>query len=198
MSIQRHGITIGIERIDSDFFLTLKLSGKLSHEDYEKITPMLDSALIEVKQPHIRALIDLTELEGWEVRAAWDDFKLGVKHGTQFVKIAIYGNKNWQEMAAKIGSWFVSGDAKYFDNEAAALDWLNEDTWGILEPPPSLLILAQNIRPTISEQKILLRGSFTRNIAHFFITALGPMPICVATTYSGYALSPLTPIGKPI
>jgi hypothetical protein len=53
---------------------------------------------------------------------------LGVKHGTQFVKIAIYGNKNWQEMAAKIGSWFVSGDAKYFDNEAAALDWLNEDT----------------------------------------------------------------------
>ena len=128
MSIQRHGITIGIERVDSDFFLTLKLSGKLSHEDYEKITPMLDSALIEVKQPHIRALIDLTELEGWEVRAAWDDFKLGVKHGTQFVKIAIYGNKNWQEMAAKIGSWFVSGDAKYFDNEAAALDWLNEDT----------------------------------------------------------------------
>ncbi|WP_415355768.1 STAS/SEC14 domain-containing protein [Halioglobus sp. Uisw_031] len=128
MSIQRHGITIGIERIDSDFFLTLKLSGKLTHEDYEKITPMLDSALIEVKQPHIRALIDLTELEGWEVRAAWDDFKLGVKHGTQFVKIAIYGNKNWQEMAAKIGSWFVSGDAKYFDNEAAALDWLNEDT----------------------------------------------------------------------
>ena len=128
MSIQRHGITIGIERVESDFFLTLKLSGKLTHEDYEKITPMLDSALIEVKQPHIRALIDLTELEGWEVRAAWDDFKLGVKHGTQFVKIAIYGNKNWQEMAAKIGSWFVSGDAKYFDNEAAALDWLNEDT----------------------------------------------------------------------
>jgi hypothetical protein len=128
MSIQRHGITIGIERIDSDFFLTLKLSGKLTHEDYEKITPMLDSALIEVKQPHIRALIDLTELEGWELKAAWDDFKLGVKHGTQFVKIAIYGNKNWQEMAAKIGSWFVSGDAKYFDNEAAALDWLNEDT----------------------------------------------------------------------
>ena len=128
MSIQRHGITIGIERVDSDFFLTLKLSGKLTHEDYEKITPMLDAALVEVKQPHIRALIDLTELEGWEVRAAWDDFKLGVKHGTQFVKIAIYGNKNWQEMAAKIGSWFVSGDAKYFDNEAAALDWLNEDT----------------------------------------------------------------------
>jgi hypothetical protein len=27
-------------------------------------------------------------------------------------------------MSAKIGSWFVAGDIKYFDNEAAALNWL--------------------------------------------------------------------------
>ena len=126
MSVQRHGITLGIERINSDFFLTLKLSGKLSHEDYEKITPMLDSALMTVKQPHIKALVDVTELKGWELRAAWDDFKLGLNHGTQFVKIAIYGNQNWLEMATKIGSWFVSGEAKYFDNEAGALVWLHE------------------------------------------------------------------------
>ena len=126
MSVQRHGITIGIERINGDFFLTLKLSGKLSHEDYEKITPMLDSALMTVKQPHIKALVDVTELKGWELRAAWDDFKLGLNHGTQFVKIAIYGNQNWLEMATKIGSWFVSGEAKYFDNEAGALVWLHE------------------------------------------------------------------------
>ena len=126
MTVQRHGITIGIERINSDFFLTLKLSGKLSHEDYEKITPMLDSALMTVKQPHIKALVDVTELKGWELRAAWDDFKLGLNHGTQFVKIAIYGNQNWLEMATKIGSWFVSGEAKYFDNEAGALVWLHE------------------------------------------------------------------------
>ena len=126
MSVQRHGITIGIERINGDFFLTLKLSGKLSHEDYEKITPMLDSALMTVKQPHIKALVDVTELKGWELRAAWDDFKLGLNHGTQFVKIAIYGNQNWLAMATKIGSWFVSGEAKYFDNEAGALVWLHD------------------------------------------------------------------------
>ena len=126
MSVQRHGITIGIERINGDFFLTLKLSGKLSHEDYEKITPMLDSALMTVKQPHIKALADVTELKGWELRAAWDDFKLGLNHGTQFVKIAIYGNQNWLAMATKIGSWFVSGEAKYFGNEAAALVWLHD------------------------------------------------------------------------
>lgn len=126
MSIQRHGLSIGIERMNSDFFLTLKASGKLTHQDYKAITPMIDAALAGVQQPKINALIDGTELDGWEPRAAWDDFKLGLKHGHQFVKIAIFGNKGWQEIAAKIGSWFVAGDVKYFDNEEAALAWLNE------------------------------------------------------------------------
>jgi len=70
-------------------------------------------------------LIDGTELDGWELRAAWDDFKLGLKHGNEFDKIAIVGNKRWQQMAARVGSWFVSGEARYFDDFDAAVAWLN-------------------------------------------------------------------------
>lgn len=126
MSIKRHGLSIGLERIDSEFFLTLKAAGKLTHEDYETITPMIDSALEGVKQPRIRALIDGTELEGWEIRAAWDDFKLGLKYGNKFVKIAIFGNKGWQEISAKVGAWFISGEVQYFESEGEALAWLKE------------------------------------------------------------------------
>lgn len=126
MASTRHGLSIGIERTGNDFFLSLKAVGKLTHEDYKTITPMIDSALATVKDPQVKVLIDGTELEGWEPRAAWDDFKLGLKHGNEFVKIAIYGNKNWQEIVAKVGSWFISGDVKYFDQEDTALDWLNE------------------------------------------------------------------------
>lgn len=124
MTLQRHGLSIGIQRIDDTFFLTLKAIGKLTHADYEVITPMLDSALGEVKAPKVRALIDGTEMEGWELRAAWDDLKLGLKHGNEFEKIAIFGNKGWQEIAAKIGGWFISGEARYFQQEADALAWL--------------------------------------------------------------------------
>ena len=125
MSIKRHGLSIGIERSGSDVFLSIKAIGKLTHEDYETITPMIDSALNAVKEPQVKALIDGTELEGWELRAAWDDFKIGLKHGNEFVKIAIYGNKNWQEIAAKVGARFVSGEVKYFENEEDAIAWLN-------------------------------------------------------------------------
>ncbi len=125
MQFNRHGLSIGIERVGERFFLSLKAQGKLTHEDYKTITPMIDSALSQVKDPKVRALIDGTELDGWEARAAWDDFKIGLKHGNEFEKIAIYGNKRWQEMAAKIGGWFVSGEARFFDNQDEALRWLN-------------------------------------------------------------------------
>ena len=126
MSSTRHGISIGIERTGNHFFLSLKAIGTLTHEDYQVITPMIDSALASVKQPNVDVLIDGTELEGWELRAAWDDFKLGLKHNNEFNKIAIYGNKNWQEKTAKVGSWFLSGEVKYFDNLLEATHWLNE------------------------------------------------------------------------
>ena len=124
MSVKRHGLSIGIERTDNDFFLSLKAIGKLTHDDYQTITPMIESALEGVDHPKIKAIFDGTELEGWELRAAWDDFKIGLKHGSEFEKIAIYGNRRWQEISAKVGSWFMSGEVKYFENRDDAFAWL--------------------------------------------------------------------------
>jgi hypothetical protein len=127
MKVYRHGISIGLEKAGSDtFFLTLSVSGKLTHEDYEELTPMLEAALATVHAPKVRVFIDAIELEGWEPRAAWDDLKLGLKHGNEFERIAIFGNRQWQELAAKLGSWFVSGEVKYFEDRDQAFDWLNE------------------------------------------------------------------------
>jgi len=124
MSMTRHGLFIGIERVGSDFFLSLKAVGKLTHEDYEKINPMIDSALEGVTDPKVKVFIDGSELEGWELRAAWDDFRLGLKHGSEFDRIAIFGNKKWQSYAAKMGSWFIAGEVKYFEDAEAAIAWL--------------------------------------------------------------------------
>ena len=40
MSIDRHGLSVGIERLESEFFLSLKAIGKLTHADYETIPPI--------------------------------------------------------------------------------------------------------------------------------------------------------------
>ena len=59
MTATRHGLSIGIERVDQSFFLSLKAIGKLTHQDYQVITPMIDAALIEVALPKIKAIVDI-------------------------------------------------------------------------------------------------------------------------------------------
>ncbi|MBD3634930.1 MAG: STAS/SEC14 domain-containing protein [Methylophaga sp.] len=126
MELTRHGLNIGLERSGEQFYLSLKVSGKLTHEDYQSMTPMLEAALTEITSPKVNAFIDAVDLEGWEPRAVWDDFKLALKHGNEFEKIAIYGYKKWQSVAARLSSWFISGEVKFFDDPKQALQWLNQ------------------------------------------------------------------------
>lgn len=62
MSFQRHGISIGLDRVDEQFFVVIKAVGTLTHQDYEIMTPMLDAALVKVNEPKVKVLFDATEL----------------------------------------------------------------------------------------------------------------------------------------
>jgi hypothetical protein len=125
MNTIRHQLSIQVEQHHDYIYLSLKVVGKLTHEDYETITPMLDNALEGVNDAKINAFVDASELTGWELRAAWDDFKLGLKHGKEFQKIAMFGHEKWHDYLTKIASWFMSGEVKYFYNQEDALSWLN-------------------------------------------------------------------------
>ena len=127
MTDVKHGLSIGIQRTGEQFFLTLSVSGMLTHDDYKVVTPMIESALKGVNQPLVNVFIDASELKGWELRTAWDDLKLGYEQGHKFKKIAIYGYEKWQEIGAKVAEWFISGDVKFFDQSKAALAWLDEE-----------------------------------------------------------------------
>ncbi|RXK01043.1 STAS/SEC14 domain-containing protein [Arcobacter sp. CECT 8986] len=125
MDINKHGIDIGLQKVNNSFFLTMKIKGKLTHEDYETILPMIDNALERITEPKIKALVDCSKFEGWELQAAWDDFKLGLEHGNEFEKIAIITNKKWLEISSSIVSWFIQGEIKNFENEQEAFNWLS-------------------------------------------------------------------------
>ncbi|MEA1892507.1 MAG: STAS/SEC14 domain-containing protein [Campylobacterota bacterium] len=125
--IVEHGISAGISRVDEFFFLKMKIDGTLKHSDYEKMIPMLQSAIKEVKEPKVKVLIDATEFDGWELRAAWDDFKFGMEFKETFTKIALVGTKRWEEYGVKIGSWFMDGEVQFFKSIDEAHAWLNRD-----------------------------------------------------------------------
>lgn len=121
-----HGLFFSCETTNNNIFIKFKAIGTLTHEDYERITPIIDDALETIAKPNVNILVDISRLEGWELKAAWDDLKLGIKHGKELNKVAIYGHNKWQDFAASLGTWFISGEAKSFDDLEEAIAWLGE------------------------------------------------------------------------
>lgn len=123
--IVNNGLSIGIQRTYKDFILKLKACGTLTNSDYEIINPMLNNALNSIKDRNVNVLIDIQEFHGWELKAAWDDLKLGLNNGYEFEKIAIYGNSNkFVEYGSKISSWFQNADIQEFSSQNNAVKWL--------------------------------------------------------------------------
>jgi hypothetical protein len=104
--------------------VTLKATGKLTHGDYGVMIPMLTQAITAMPNIKVNMLIDATEFEGWELEAAWDDFKFGMEFKETFLKIAIVGTKTWQEYLAKMGDWFMNGEVKFFYDLPQAQEWI--------------------------------------------------------------------------
>jgi len=118
-------IDINIEPKDGALNVTLKATGKLTHQDYETLIPMMEMSIKSIPNAKVNMLIDATDFQGWEAQAAWDDFKFGMEYKDIFLKIAIVGTKTWQEYAAKMGDWFMHGEVKFFYDLDEAKAWIN-------------------------------------------------------------------------
>lgn len=124
--MKRSGFTVGIESAGDEFFVTMKAIGRLTHADYQMLNPLIDSALKGIDHPKLDVFLDASELEGWEPRAAWDDLRFGLRHGSEFRRIALLGHKKWQELASRVSNWFISGEVKYFEDADEAMAWLRQ------------------------------------------------------------------------
>jgi len=123
-SIKEHGISIAIKRNKKRVFIEIAMIGKLKHEDYQLFVPMIDKALKGAKGLEVDMLVEMRGFKGWEFLAAWDDFKFGVKHRNAFDKMAIIGNKKWEEASTAMMSHLMTGKSKFFKEREKALSWL--------------------------------------------------------------------------
>ncbi len=126
--MKAHGISLGISRTNSLFFIHIQAFGTLHHEDYQYMVPSIEAALEQVSSPELNVLIDIIELEGWTLHAAWDDYKFGTKHNREFKKVAVICGKRWQRGLIKITQWFTPSEIQSFNNQHDALDWLQTDS----------------------------------------------------------------------
>jgi hypothetical protein len=106
--------------------LEVRVSGKLTAEDYEAFRPAVDELIEEAGK--VRILFIMHDFHGWELGAAWEDMKFGAAHFRDIDRIAMVGDKAWEKWMSVICKPFTLSTVRYFDaeQEEEARQWLAE------------------------------------------------------------------------
>ena len=104
--------------------LGYKAAGTITKEDYKTLTTDVE-ALVQ-QEGSIRLLLDLEEFKGEEIKAWGADLKFGHEYRKKISKMAIVGDKKWQEWLTAVVDPFYAREAKFFptDDRAMAWEWL--------------------------------------------------------------------------
>ena len=104
----------------------VKVNGKLHDEDYERFVPEMEARLAE--DSPVELFVQLEDFHGWDIHAAWDDFKFGMKHMSDFERIALVGDREWEKWMTRLWRPFTKAKVRYFDviESDAAWAWLQE------------------------------------------------------------------------
>lgn len=103
-----------------------KASGKMTAADYDKLEPEVE-ALVK-QEGNIRMLLDL-EFDEMTVKAMESDLKMGRKYHKNIEKLAIVGDKRWEEWMTSMANKLFAHEAKHFHTADmdAAWAWLREN-----------------------------------------------------------------------
>jgi hypothetical protein len=120
-------MTLELNESQDNRLLEVKVSGKLSKEDYELFEPAVEKLITDSGK--ISILFIMHDFHGWELGAVWEDIKFAAKHCRDIEKLAMVGEKTWEKWMATICKPFTMSKIKYFDigDEVAARTWLGGD-----------------------------------------------------------------------
>ena len=107
--------------------LAIQLSGKLLHRDYQQFVPMLEKRIEE--HGSVRCFIEMTEFQGIELHALWDEIKFDVRHARQIERCAIVGDRDWESWMTKLSRpIFSRAEIRFYGlvERDKAWEWINE------------------------------------------------------------------------
>jgi hypothetical protein len=106
--------------------ICIKVSGKLTDSEYRNFIPRVEAVVNNFGS--IKLYVDMLDMDGWEWRVAWDDFAFGIKHWNKFTKLALVGERRWEEFSVKVADKINKAEVRFFDRKetAAALIWIKD------------------------------------------------------------------------
>ncbi|MBF9252228.1 STAS/SEC14 domain-containing protein [Pontibacter sp. 172403-2] len=104
--------------------IATKAEGKLSEHDIEKIHPLIHNILD--RDQKVRWYFEMENFSGWDAKGLWEDLKVDLKHASDYERIAMVGDKEWQDWMTQFMKPFTSAAINYFDlaEKEAAKAWI--------------------------------------------------------------------------
>ncbi len=106
--------------------IAIRVTGKLDQNDYESLIPEFESKIRQYGK--ISLYWEMEDFEGWQPKGLLEDLKFDAKHADDYKKIAMVGDKRWEEWMTSLMKPFSSAEIKYFDlsGREQALRWVQE------------------------------------------------------------------------
>ena len=98
--------------------VAIKASGRLSKSDYDRFVPEFER-IARASSP-LRILIELDDFRGWELPALWEELKFDTTHQSDMGRVAVVGEKAWQEWGTRLSKPFFKAEMRYFNDDRAA------------------------------------------------------------------------------
>lgn len=100
--------------------ITIKISGVLKRAELAQMEKVAIEAMGPARK--IKFLILTESFQGWDNKSNWEDVSFQSEYDEQIEKIAIVGEKRWQDLAeAFVGKGLRSMDIRYFTPSEAAM-----------------------------------------------------------------------------
>ncbi len=116
-----------VEMHEEGKILEIKLTGKLTKEDYTHFLPVVERLIKE--HGKLRILVEMHDFHGWTAGALWQDINFDLKHFRDIERLAFVGDKAWEHGMAIFCKPFTAAKVKYFDRSQMdqAEHWLRAD-----------------------------------------------------------------------
>jgi hypothetical protein len=107
--------------------LVIKLTGKLTKEDYGRFLPEVERLIKD--HGKLRMLVQMHDFNGWTAGALWEDIKFDLKHFRDIERLALVGERAWEHGMAVFCKPFTTATIQYFDRTKAdqAQSWIHAD-----------------------------------------------------------------------
>src|SRR6202161_4995048 len=104
-----------------------KVVGRISGDEVTALEPQIAFLIKERKERPIGILADLSQMEGADWRARWDEMRFLQKYTDHIARMAVVGANKWEEVVAMVlaGTAVLQAETRYFTSSEinAAWEW---------------------------------------------------------------------------